>query len=79
MNSILVHCDLVGGLYLNDRRAPIIHSFFPLANPGDKMVEKPPIPSDVIRHMSVWLTDQEQNILNLEEETVTIKFHLRSC
>ena len=85
VNSILVHCDLVAGSYLNGRRAPIVHSFFPLANPGDKMVEKPveyiylPIPSDVIRHMSVWLTDQEQNILNLEEETVTIKFHLRSC
>ena len=59
VNSILVHCDLVGGSYLNGRRAPIIHSFFPLADPGDKIVEKPveyiylPISSDVIRHMSV--------------------------
>ena len=87
INSILIHCDLVGGSYLNGRRAPIIHSFFPLADPGDKIVEKPveyiyiylPISSDVIRHMTVWLTDQNQNLLDLGEETLTIKFHLRSC
>ena len=85
INSILIHCDLVGGSYLNGNRAPIIHSFFPLADPGDKIVEKPveyiylPISSDVIRHMTVWLTDQNQNLLDLREETLTIKFHLRSC
>lgn len=85
VNSILVHCDLVGASYLNGTRVPIIHSFFPLADPGDKIVEKPvqyiylPISSDVIRHISVWLTDQDQNLLNLREETLTIKFHLRSC
>ena len=41
VNSILVHCDLVGGSYLNGKRAPIIHSFFPLADPGDKIIERP--------------------------------------
>ena len=85
VNSILVHCDLVGASYLNGVRVPVIHSFFPLADPGDKIVERPteyiylPISSDVIRHMSVWLTDQDQNLLDLREETLTIKFHLRSC
>ena len=85
VNSILVHCDLVGSSYLNGKRVPVIHSFFPLADPGDKIVEKPteyiylPISSDVIRHMSVWLTDQDQNLLDLREETLTVKFHLRSC
>ena len=85
VNSILVHCDLAGGSYLNGRRVPVDHSFFPLADPGDKIVEKPveyiylPISSDVIRHMTVWLTDQNQNLLDLREETLTIKFHLRSC
>ena len=85
VNSILVHCDLVGASYLNGRRVPVIHSFFPLADPGDKIVEKPtqyiylPISSDIIRHMTVWLTDQDQNLLDLREETLTVKFHLRSC
>ena len=74
-----------GSSYLNGRRVPIIHSFFPLADPGTKIVEKPvgyiylPVSSDVIRHITVWLTDQNQNVIDLGEETLTIKFHLRSC
>ena len=85
VNSILVHCDLAGSSYLNGKRVPIIHSFFPLADPGTKIVEKPveyiylPVSSDVIRHITVWLTDQNQNVIDLGEETLTIKFHLRSC
>ena len=85
VNSILVNCDLVSGSYLNGIRAPIIHSFFPSADPGDKILERPvqyiylPVASDIIRHISVWLTDQDQNLLDLREETLTIKFHLRSC
>ena len=85
VNSILVHCDLVDGSYFNGRKAPIIYSFFPLAEPGDKIVEKPteyiylPISSDVIRRMSVWLTDQDLNPINLRDESLTIEFHLRSC
>ena len=85
INSILVNCDLVGGSYLNGKEVPVIHSFFPSVDPGEKIIEKPveyiylPVSSDVIRHMSVWLTDQDQKPLNLREENLTIKFHLRSC
>ena len=86
VNSILVHCNLVDESYLNGRKVPVIDSFFsPLADPGNKVVEKPveyiylPISSDIIRNLSAWLTDQDQNILDLREETLTIKFHLRSC
>ena len=39
----------------------------------------PPVVSDVIRQMSVWVTDQYQNDLELLEENITIKFHLKSC
>ena len=85
INSILIHCNLAGGSYLNGSLAPIIYSFYPKVSPGDKIVQTPdqyiylPVSSDIIRHMSVWLTDQDQNLLNLREEVVTIRFHLRSC
>ena len=85
VNSIFIHCDLVSGSYVNGLPSPILYSFFPLADPGDKIIEKPteyiylPIESDVIRHMTVWLTDQELNPINLREETLTIGLHLRSC
>ena len=85
INSILVHCDLVSGSYLNGIPAPIIHSFFPSVNPGEKIIERPveyiylPVELDAIRHMSVWLTDQNLKLLDLGEEEVTVKFHLTSC
>ena len=85
VNSVFVHCDLVGSSYLNSKRAPIIYSFFPDREPGEKIIQRPneyiylPVASDVIRRMSVWLTDQDQNPLNLRGETLTCKFHLRSC
>ena len=85
VNSILVNCDLVGGSYLNGREVPVIHSFFPSVDPGEKIIERPveyiylPVSSDVIRRMSVWLTDQDRRPLNLREENLTIRFHLRSC
>jgi hypothetical protein len=85
VNSIFIHCDLVSGSYVNGVSSPILYSFFPVADPGDKIVEKPaeyiylPIESDVIRRMTVWLTDQELNPINLREETLTIGLHLKSC
>ncbi len=84
VNSILVHCDLVSGSYLNGVPSPIIHSFFPTVNPGEKIIERPvefiylPVNLDAIRHMTVWLTDQNLNLLDLGEEEVTVKFHLTS-
>ena len=85
INSILVQCNIVGQSYLNGVLAPITHTFFPQANPGEKIIETPveyiylPVSSDVIRRISVWLTDQHGNLLDLAKEAVTIRFHLRSC
>lgn len=85
LNSILVHCNLVGDSYLNGKKTTIIHSFYPNVDPGNKIIEKPvqyiylPISSDVIRQLTVWLTDQDQKPLDLINETLTIKFHLKSC
>ena len=41
INSILVHCNLIGSSYLNGTLQPIIYSFFPNVSPGSKIVEKP--------------------------------------
>ena len=85
VNSILVHCDLISSLYLNDLRKPVIYSFFPDAEPGEKIVERPneyiylPIDLDIIRGATVWLTDQNQLPLDLREEALTCKLFVREC
>lgn len=85
VNSILIHCDLVGSSYLNAYRKPIIYSFFPNAVPGEKIVERPngyiylPVNQEVIHSVDVWLTDQSLNPIDLREETLTVKLFLREC
>ena len=39
VNSILVHCDIISGSFLNGGREPVIYSFFPNVSPGEKIVE----------------------------------------
>jgi hypothetical protein len=84
VNSIFVHCDVIGGSYLNGQNSPILHSFFGNVSPGYKIVETPhnliylPITTHVIREIRIWLTDQDNRPLDLRGETVTVRLHLRS-
>ena len=85
INSILVHCDVVGSTYLNGSQTPILYSFFPDVAPGEKIVLEPkvliylPITLNVISRLTSWLTDQHNEKLNLCGEELTIKYHIRSC
>lgn len=84
VNSILVHCSIVEGSYLNNNPKPIIYSFYPNVPPGYKIVEKPnavvhlPIRVPHFDSIRFWLTDQNENPLNLRGETITMRFQLRS-
>ena len=83
VNSILVHCNLIHYSYMSGTQAPIAYNFFPNAAPGQKRIEAPhnliylPVTVDVISTLSVWLTDQHGNLLDLRREELTIHFHLR--
>lgn len=85
VNSILVHCDIINGSFLNDSREPILISFFPDDQPGAKIVESPqnlvflPVaPGGNIQRLNIRLTDQNNKQLNLRGETVSIRIHIRS-
>ena len=83
INSILVNIDIISGTYVNGSTQSIIYSFFPNVSPGYKIIENPhnlrylPITSDPIHSITVWLTDQNGNELNLREENLSMPFHLR--
>ena len=85
INSILVHTDIITNSFRDGKAEPIIHSFFPNVSPGEKIVEiqnnliYAPVTIDTIYRMSCWLTDQDNNPLDLQGETLTIRFHLREC
>lgn len=84
VNSILVHCNIIGESYLNKYQKPILYSFSPNVPAGYKIVQSPsslvylPINVPVIHELKVWLTDQNQNPINHRGEEITIRMELKS-
>ena len=85
VNSIFVFCDIISSSYVNGKQEPVIYSFFPSCLPGEKIIESPntliylPISLDVIPHMTSWITDQNNKLIDLRSEKLTLKFHIRAC
>lgn len=83
VNSILVHCDVINPSRVNGVPEPIIYSFFPNVTPGEKIVSQPqhliyiPITMSIISSMTVWVTDQKGNLLDLRGQQITLTFHIR--
>ena len=73
INIILVNINIISGSYVNGFTQPTIYSFFPNVSPGYKIIENPhnllylPITADTIHNITIWLTDQNGDELNLEE------------
>ena len=80
INSILVNIDIISGSYVNGSTQPTIYSFFPDVSRGYKIIENPhnllyvPITVDTIHSITIWLTDQNGNELNLREENLSSDF-----
>ena len=83
INSILVNIDMISGSYVNGSTQPTIYLFFPDVSPGYKIIENThnllylPTTSDTIRCITIRLTDQHGNELNLRGENLSMRFHLR--
>ena len=83
VNSILVHCNIIHSSYIRGQKAPVVYNFFPNSAPGQRTLEAPhnliylPVTVDVISTLSVWLTDQDGEHLDLRGEKLTMGFHLR--
>ena len=85
VNSIFVHTNIIGSTYVNGSESPVIYSFFPDIPPGGKIIVEPrvliylPVSISIISCLTSWLTDQNNEPLNLRGEELTIKYHLRKC
>ena len=85
INSILVNIDIVSGSYVNGTTKNAIYSFFPKVSPGYRIIESPvnivylPLTMDTIDSLNVSITDQDDHLLNLRSEKLTIRFHIREA
>ena len=80
INSILVNIDIISVRYVNSSTQTTIYSFFPDDSPGYKIIENPqnllylPITSDTNQSITIWLTNQNGNNLNLPGENLSMRF-----
>ena len=85
INSILVNIDIILGSYINETTKNTIYSFFPKVSPGYTIIESPvnlvylPITLDTIDSLAVSIMDQDDHLLNLRNEKLTIRFHIREA
>ena len=83
INSLIFNIDIISGSYVNGSTQPTIYLFFPNVSPGYKSIENShnllylSMTSDTIHSITVWLTDQNGNELNLRGENLSMRFHLR--
>ena len=83
INSLLGSIDIISGSYVNGTTQPTMYSLFPDVSTGYKIIENPhnllylPITADTIHSITIWLTDQNGNELNLRGENLSMRFHLR--
>ena len=83
INSILVNIAIISGSYVNGSTQPTLYSFFSDVSPDYKIFENHhnlvylPIAADTIHSITIWLTDQNGNELNLRGENLSMRFHLR--
>ena len=83
VNNILVQCDVIAGSSINGRPAPVIFNYSPDVEAGSKIVAEPvtpiylPVTLDSIQEFTVWVTDQDNVLLDLQGEDLIITFHIR--
>ena len=83
INRKLVNIAIISLSYVNGCTQPTIYSFFPNVSPGYKIIENPqnllylPITADTIHSITIWVTDQSGKELNLQENNLSMRFHLR--
>ena len=83
INSILVNIDIISGSYGTTRNT--IYSFFMKVSPVYKIIKSPvnlvylPVTLDTIGSLQVSITDQDDHLLNLRNNKLKIRFHIREA
>lgn len=83
INALCIDCNIANGSFSNGKPSHIIHEFFPTVPPGYKIVETPqnvlyfPVNVKTINSISVKVVDQNGEIVNFREETISLRLHLR--
>ena len=83
INVIRVKCNIANGSYLNGDKSHTIHSFYPEAPPGYKIIEVPrniiyfPVNKRSLDVVSITFADQHDEPIDFNGEETTITCHIK--
>lgn len=83
VNVIRVKCNIANGSYLNGEKSHTIHSFYPEAPPGYKIIEVPkniiyfPVNKRTLDVVSITFADQNDKAIDFNGEETTITCHIK--
>lgn len=83
VDTIMIHADIVSGSMVDGAIRPVIFNLSPNVSPGNKIVVEPvnpiylPVSRDIINEVNIWLTDQDNELLDLQGEKIVVTLHMR--
>lgn len=83
VNGIRVECNITSGAYVNSQSQHTIHQFYPNVPSGYKIVEVPnhviymPVTVQSIHDIQLRIVDQDGDLVDFQEEVITVRLHLR--
>jgi hypothetical protein len=83
VNCIKIECNLISGSFNDGMPSQTIHEFFPSVPPGYKILEVPrhlvfySLNSTSISKVDIVLKDQNDNLINLREQPITIRLQIK--
>lgn len=85
VNTINIICNIIHGSYVNGENIHILHTFYPSVPPGFKIIEKPnnlvylPLNTSYVSDIVLNIVDQDGNLIDFREETITVRIHLKAA
>lgn len=83
INVIRIQCNIANGSFLNGKKSHTVHSFYPTAPPGYKIIEVPknilyfPVNKRTLDTVTISFADQDDTPIHFNGEEVTVTFHIK--
>jgi hypothetical protein len=83
VNCIKIECNLISGSFSDGTPSQTIHEFYPSVPPGYKIIEVPrhlvfySLNSTSISKVDIVLKDQNNSLINLREQPITIRLQIK--